>query len=127
MAIYGDYKTIPGLVATGDLSSSQYLVVKAASTADAVKVAVTAASDLALGVLQNDPTSGQPAEVAYSGICKARAASSVTYGSKLTFNSTGQVKTTTTDKDEIIGIALKASVSANDVIPVMLSRFTLSE
>lgn len=127
MAIYGNYFTLPGLVATGDLSANQYYVVKVASTAGAVKVAGTKATDLLLGILQNDPTNGQPAEVAWGGICLAAAAASVTYGCKLTCNSTGQVAATTTDKDEIIGIALKASVSAGDIIPVALSRFTLSE
>ena len=127
MAIYSDYKTIPGLVATGDLSSSQYLVVKASSTAGAVKVATTKATDLALGILQNDPASGEAAEVAYNGICKAIGAASISFGSKLSFNSTGQVVATTTDKDEVVGIALAATSQAGDIIPVMLSRFTLSE
>ena len=128
MAIYQDYGTLPGLVAGGDLSSSQYLVVKVASTAGAVIVGATKASDLLLGILQNDPAEGYAAEVAAWGVCKAKAAASVTYGSKLSCNSTGQVVSTTTDKDEIIGIALKASsTTAGDIIPVLLTRFTLSE
>lgn len=127
MAIYGDYFTIPGVVATGDLSSSQYKVVIAASTAGAVKVGATAASDAILGILQNDPTSGQPAEVACVGVCKAAGETSISYGSKLTVSSTGRVKATTTDKDEVIGIALAATSTAGDIIPVLLSRFTLSE
>ena len=127
MATGGQYLTIPGLVATGDLSAKQYYVVKASSTAGAVKVAATAASDLLLGILQNDPTSGQAAEVACAGVCAAAAETSVTFGCKLTCSSTGRVKATTTDKDEVIGIALRASSSAGDIIPVWLSRFTLSE
>lgn len=127
MAIYSKYHTIPGMVATGDLRTSQYLVVQAASTAGAVKVATTKATDKILGILQNDPNDGEAAEVAYLGICKALAANSVTFGAKLSCNSTGQVVATTTDKDEVVGIALAASTAAGDIIPVMLSRFTLSE
>lgn len=127
MTVYSNYWTIPGLVATGNLASSQYKVVIAASTAGAVKVGATAASDAILGILQNDPASGEAAEVACVGICKALAETSVTYGCKLTVSSTGRVKATTTDKDEAIGIALKASSAAGDIIPVLLSRFTMSE
>jgi hypothetical protein len=121
------YQTIPGVIATGDLSSYQYYVVCAASTAGAVKVAVTAATDPILGVLQNDPASGEAALVAAQGVCWALAEASVTYGSKLTCSSTGRVKATTTDKDEIVGIALAASSAAGDMVPVLLSRFTLSQ
>ena len=127
MAITQEYGTIPFVVATGDLSSYQYYVVKAGSTAGTVKVAGTAASDAILGVLQNDPASGEPAEVAAWGVAKAIAAASVTYGCKLTTNSTGQVAATTTDKDEIVAIALEASAAAGDIITVLLTRFTLSE
>lgn len=121
MTTYGRYDSIPGLVATGDLSSSQYKIVKASSTAGAVKVAATAATDAILGVLQNDPTAGQAAEVAFNGICKVLAEASVTYGSSVTVSSTGRAKTTTTDGNRIVGIALAASASAGDIIPVLLS------
>lgn len=119
---YQEYMTLPGLVATGDLSSKQYYVVKAASTAGAVKVATTPATDPILGILQNDPESGEPAEVAYAGVVLALAENSVTFGSVLTCSSTGRVKTTTTDGAEVVGYALKASTAAGDLIPVMLAR-----
>ena len=123
MATFGKYETIPGLIATGDLSASQYLVVKAASTAKAVKVATTAATDPVLGVLQNDPASGEAAEVAFSGICKVKAATSVTFGAPVTFNSTGYVKTTSTDGNRIVGIALEASDTAGDIISLLLGIY----
>lgn len=127
MATFGEFYSIPGMVATGDLSAKQYYVVKASSTAGAVKAATTAGSDLILGILQNDPTDGEAALVAFCGICKAAAETGISFGSKLTCSSTGRVKATTTDKDEVVGIALKASSAGGDIIPVMLSRFTLSE
>lgn len=119
---YQKYETLPGLVATGDLSAKQYFVVKASSTAGAVKVATTPASDAVLGILQNDPKDGEAAEVAFSGVVLALAENSVTFGAKLTCSSTGRVKVTTTAGDEVVGIALKASTAAGDLIPVMLAR-----
>lgn len=120
------YQTIPGVTASGDLSSYQYYVVTATSTAGQVKVATTAATDPILGILQNDPESGEAALVAAQGICWALAETSVTYGAPLTCSSTGRVKASTTDKHEIVGFALAASSAAGDMIPVLLSRFTLS-
>ena len=123
MATYGEYDVIPGLVAQGDLSSSQYKIVIACSTAGQVKVGSTAATDPILGVLQNDPSAtGQPAEVAFSGICKVLAETSVAYGDEVTVSSTGRAKSTTTDGNRIIGIALEASASAGDAIRILLCR-----
>jgi hypothetical protein len=127
MGRYGEYGTIPGLIATGDLSSNQFYVVKAGSTAKTVKVATTKATDLILGVLQNDPASGEAAEVAAWGVCLALAEASVTYGAKVTCSTTGRVTLVNADKDETLGIALcDASTSAGDLIPVLLSRFEAS-
>lgn len=125
MTIYSDYKTIPGVVATGDLSSYQYYVVCAGSTAGTVKVATTAASDPILGILQNDPQDGEAALVAYSGICKGIAGGGVTYGGKLTCNSTGMLVDTTTDNDEAVGVSLATDNASGDLVPVILSLFTV--
>ena len=126
MSIYGQFFTIPGVVATADLSAKQYYVVKAGSTAATVKLADTKATDIILGILQNDPTSGMPAEVACTGVCKAAAEASVTYGAKLTCSTTGRVTLVNADKDEVVGIALAAASAAGDIIPVLLSRFEAS-
>lgn len=118
MAFGGRYDSIPGLVATGDLSAAQYKIVKFASTAGAVKVAATAATDKICGILQNDPTNGQAADVAVNGIVKALAENSVAAGDSLTVSSTGRCKSTTVDGNRIVGIALAASTAAGDIIPV---------
>jgi hypothetical protein len=120
MATFSEQFRIPGLVATSDLSSHQYKVVKLASTAGQVKVSA-AATDAHLGILQNDPAAGEVASIAFVGVSKAVAAASVTAGSLLTANSTGQVKATTTGNDRVIGLALSASTNAGDIIRVMLS------
>ncbi len=121
MAYGGEYSTIPGLLASGDLSSGQYKIVKAASTAGRVVVGA-AGSDAIMGVLQNDPTDGQAAEVAFLGVAKVLAEASVAFGNFVTCSSTGRAKATTTANDDVIGRALNtAPSSAGDIIPVLLS------
>lgn len=121
MAYDSGYNTIPGLVATGDLSSSQYKVVKLASTAGAVKVAA-AATDAAVGILYNEPASGEPALVAYGGVVKVLSEASVTAGSYVAPSTTGRAKITTTGNDDVFGQALTAG-DAGDIISVLWMRF----
>ena len=121
MSAYAKYDSIPGLLATATLASKQYYIVQASSTAGEVKQSDTAATDPILGIVQNDPAAGEVAEVAFQGICKAAAETGVSYGDSLTVSSTGRVKTTTTDGDRIVGLALEATTAAGDIIPVLLS------
>lgn len=112
---------IPGLVAGANLASSQYKVVKFASTAGQV-VVVSATTDSAIGILQNDPASGQPAIIAGPGdigIALAGAAD-IAQGEFLGFNTTAQVADHTTAGRFVIGRALKASTAVNDEIPVLI-------
>lgn len=127
MSFGGRYTTLPGFVAAASMAAQQYYVVRLASTAGQVAVGATAATDPLIGIVQNDPAAGEPAEVAVAGVCRAAAEASVGIGAKLTVSSTGRVLATTTDKDEIIGIACQASGAAGDIITVLLSRFTLSQ
>ena len=110
---------IPGLVAGEDLSSGQYKVVKHASTAGQV-VAVSATTDSAIGILQNDPASGEAASVAGPGsVAKALAGtSSIAAGDVLGYNTTGQVEDHTTDGRFILAQAQEAAGSSGDVITV---------
>lgn len=116
---------IPGLKATGDLSSSQYLLVKAASTAGAVKV-VSAATDDPVGVLCNEPSDGESAEVAADGIVKVKAGGTITWGTHhwLKVDSTGQVQASSTDQDNVVGYVadLDGSAAADgDIISMVWS------
>lgn len=126
---YGQYLTAPGLKAgSGSLASYQYYVVRAGSTAGTIAVAVTAATDPIIGILQNDPAAGEAAEVAVSGVCWALAEASVAPGDVLTCSSTGRVKTTTTNLDQAVGKSLcNASTSAGDLIPIIVSLFQVSD
>jgi len=109
-----------GLVATGDLSAKQFQPVQLASTAGAVKVA-TAVTDKVIGILQNDPANGEPAEIVVMGHSKARMAASIAAGSLLTPNSTGYLKAAASANDRVVGISLEASVGAGDIRPILVA------
>lgn len=117
-----EYDTIPGLVASADLSAeaNQYKVVKLLSTAGQIGLAAT--SVLTQGfILMNRPAQGEPAEVAYCDIVKVRAGTSViTPGLALGVNSTSQVVNTTTDNRFIIGKAITPSAAIGDIISALL-------
>jgi len=114
------YWSLPGLLANA--TCTQFKVVRACTTAGYVTNCTTRATDALLGILQNDAANGEPAEVAFTGVCMALSEASVGYGDKLTGSATGRVKSRQANADEIIGIALAAG-DAGDLIPVMLSRF----
>jgi hypothetical protein len=111
---------IPGLKASGDLSSNQFYAVKPASTAGEVKV-VAAISDDCIGILYNKPTNGQAAEVATGGILKGKAGGTIAAGKPVGFNSTGKLVQSTTDQRQLIGYAVEAA-SADDVLPFVWQR-----
>lgn len=121
MAVYGETITLPGLAAGGNLSAVQYKVVKLASTAGQV-IVVNATTDVALGILQNDPdAAGQPALVAALGVAKAIVGvADLVVGEHLGFNSTGQLVDHATDNRRKIGIALEPSTAVGDIVRVLL-------
>lgn len=97
--------TIGSLVAGADLSSYQYSPVKLSASLTVNRS--TAGSDKHLGILQNKPASGQAAEIAVSGVTKARIGQSVTYGQILTADSSSDLVPTTTATDVAVAIALE--------------------
>jgi len=118
MATFGKYESIPGLTATSTLAASQYKVVQLSSTAGQVKLATSGTSKI-IGIVQNDPAAGEAADVAFLGVVKGAAETSVAVGDKVTSSSTGRLKTTTTDGDVILGTALEASDTAGDIIRIV--------
>ena len=120
MAYSSDYFTIPGKLAGADLSSSQYKIVKFASTAGEVVLA-SAATDNIAGVLMNDPADGEVAEVAYLGIAKVQCEASQSEGAWVAASTTGRAKVTSTANDDVVGKLLKASTSAGDIVPIMIA------
>lgn len=116
---WGDSLKVTGFVATGDLSAKQYQPVKPGSTAGTVKVAVLG-TDKAVGILMNDPTSGQAAEIVTVGNAKAKCAVNSTVGGFLTANTTGYLKPASSANDRILAIALEACTVAGNIHPVFV-------
>lgn len=109
----GEHLRIPGLVAGADLSAKQYLLVRLASTAKTVLVAAAATAAF-IGVLQNDPKSGEAASVVCAGLTKSIAGGAISPGDLVTANSTGQCVATTTANNKVVGKAVTAATTAGD-------------
>jgi hypothetical protein len=119
---YGEYWSIPGLIASSTVSSGQYKPVKLSSTAGTV-TACTANTDIAIGVLMNDPGTGEPADVAFAGLVVCYPEAATTAGSYVCASTTGRCVTTTDANDDAFGIAIDAPGAAGDLIRVILSHF----
>jgi hypothetical protein len=119
MSTFSNYIALTGMTAAADLSSARYKAVKLASTVGQVKL-TGSTTDAAIGILQNNPKSGEACDIAVHGEAKAVMGASVTYGAWLNQNSTGQLKTTTTANKTIVAIALETSTNAGEVRRVFL-------
>ena len=114
---------LPGFLAGADLSSSQYKLVRLASTAGEVVLVDGDQTDVVIGSLYNDPADGEAALVAIGPVIKAQAEASLSAGDYVTGDTTGRLKATTTANDDVIGVLLEASSSAGDIVSVLVSRF----
>lgn len=126
MAGYGSSNQIgiPGLLAGANLAAKQYYWVKCASTAGEV-VVVSATTDVALGILQNAPADGEPAEVVSHGVSKLVCGSTaVTFGSAVGWNAEGQGNSRTNNGSRFSAIAIEASATDGDIIAVSLQGFS---
>jgi len=116
------YKSIPGMLAGANLSSSQYKVVKFASTAGEIVAATSIDDSMNCGLLQNDPTDGEHADVAYSGIALGLTESTaITFGNVVCSNTTGELQIIANDEAKVIGHALETSSAVGDVIKVLVA------
>lgn len=87
-----NYRSIPGIKASGTVT--QYRAVKMDTTNRQV-VAITNANapDLPIGILQNDPASGEAADIAHEGVAKAEYGGTITRGDSLAMDNTGKLIT----------------------------------
>lgn len=111
-------------VANEDLSSSQNCVVVPAGSVSAGKTKVGLPGGqgvLALGVLLNDPESGELAQVRTIGRAKAIAASTFNAGVEVTIAATTGKIESASSGDYVIGIALEAAAEADHVVAIMLT------
>ena len=77
-----------GLKAGADLSTAQFFAVKISGD---LLVALAGDGEKSIGILQNDPTSGQAATIVAQGICKAKLGASVTAGQSLASDASGKL------------------------------------
>lgn len=103
-------------VAAADLSAAQYKFVELDANG---KVTVcNAATDIPVGVLQNDPASGEAATVRVFGISKVAADAALTIGNLIGTSADGQAdaKTPGTDTTEyVVGRVLTATSAAAEL------------
>ncbi len=89
-----NYMTIPGAIAGGDLSTNQFYAVQLSTALNNEVIAITATANRPIGILQNNPnTSGQAAEVAIVGVCKAQFGGTVGRGDPLGVSAAGRLVT----------------------------------
>ncbi len=110
------------LTASADLHTDQYCAVKM-SGVNTVTV-VAAATDVAIGILQNKPVANEAAAIAVEGVSKARAGAAITAGAALMCDSSGRVITATGSTAHTLGQALETSTAADQIISVLLRSAT---
>lgn len=87
----------------------------------ALSITSTNGANRALGVLQNDPAAGEPAEVRLLGVTKWATEAAVTAGSLVTCSTAGTALTATTTAHIVMGKALSASATTSgEIIDVLL-------
>lgn len=111
------------LAAAADLSGSQFCFAKV-TAADTVNI-TTAATDFAVGVIQNKPTSGQAVQLGHLGITKVKAGAGITAGDRLTSDSSGRAIATTTSGNRYYAIATQTVTTANQLVSAVLVNGTI--
>ena len=119
MATSSGMVTFGGWTAENDLSTKQFYAVETGTNAGEVDVC-DGATDLVVGILQNDPTAGQACEVAIGGIAKAIAGGTISRGNRVGTDSSGKLVAKTSDADLVCGIAVDAAVT-DDIFRVLLT------
>ena len=106
------------LVASGDLSASQFCSVKLDANG---RSTLSGASDLnQIGIQQDKPTAlGQASTIRTAGVTKVKAGGTIAIGDRLTSNASGALIAATTGK-QILGIAITAGVSG-DIINMLIT------
>lgn len=117
MATYENIQTV-NAVAGADLSAAQHLLVKQHSVAG--QVVLAGDGENAIGVLLNDPTSGQAATVAIGGKVKVIAGGTVAIGARVASDANGKAVTAATG-DYVLGTAVNGA-AANAMLEVVFDK-----
>jgi hypothetical protein len=118
MTVFGEYTALPGVVAGASLTTKQFTPVLMSSTAARTVLSCTVTTRNVVGILMNNPASGEPADVAILGNVKAVAGTATLLrGARLTCNSTGVIPSTT-DNQFVFAQAIDAAVAKGDLIMI---------
>lgn len=105
--------------AATDLSALQYTAVTAAA---GKATASTAASDKAIGVLQNKPVAGENAKVMVLGVSKWTAGAALaTQGTALTSGTGGKALAVATAAGYALGISLTTAAADGGIIRALIN------
>lgn len=103
--------------AAADYSTTgQFLLVDINSSSQAVLVAAQGAK--AVGVLDNDPESGNAARVIFAGVAKVTAGATIAAGNKITTGADARAEVAATG-DHVVGTAITGG-GDGDIIEVLL-------
>lgn len=120
MAYEGPQTKIPGLTASANLTSSQYLFVK--MSGEKTVTVCSAATDKPIGVLQNAPASGAEAEVAGFGITKIIGTADLNYGDQIGTSSGGHaVAKSAGTVDYIVGEVILGNGGAGGYVTAFIN------
>ena len=109
--------------AGADLSALQYTFVSLSTLgADTVDLATSAStSPFILGVLQNDPSSSQAANVRLHGISRLSVSAAIAVGAFVTTTTAGLGLGATTANQLCLGVALSASTASGQNIELLMT------
>lgn len=111
-----------------DLTDDRYKIAKLDGTGRAVLA--SSATDELIGILDDGPENADESVPVLlrsgAGTYKVMVAEAISIGAKVTSDSAAKGVTTTTDKDQVIGVALEASTADGDIIEVLICNYTLS-
>lgn len=118
----------PGLsnglcVAAADLSTHQFKFVRV--TADFTVNLNSVNNGQCLGILQDKPKAGEPANVMIDGVSKVKLAGTVAFGGLISSTAAGLGQAATGVNTVVQAMALEAGV-VNDIIAVQLIRCVLA-
>lgn len=123
MAFENDVLDI-ALIADADLDDYQYHFVK--MTADNTVGVCSGATDNPIGVLQNEPLSGQIARVRIHGVSRVMAGGVIAYGAKVGTDANGEGIAKTVSKTEYMGICLESAGAAELATVLIFGYRTIS-
>lgn len=114
------FDTVIPYAAGADLSAKQFFAVQDDGSGNAI--AISADTQVPIGILQNKPTSGKSCSIDFSGVSKAILGGNVVKGDLLGPTTTGALvkRTLGTDLTKYVCARAGAAGSSGDIIPVVL-------